>query len=95
MQRKCTLPIFPPPPPPPSLSAAEERPSVAQLFESLEYGPAPESPSVVNAWLDDHKRAFGHFIGNQWVKPQGRKTYDSLNPVTGEKLASTLQGGEL
>ena len=58
----------------------------------MEYGPAPESPAVANAWLDDHGRNFGHFINNQWVKPAGRKSYDTFNPATGEKLASTTQG---
>ena len=62
------------------------------LLQSLEYGPAPESPAVVNAWLDDHGRSFGHFINGQWVKPAGRKTYDSFNPVNGEKIATTVQG---
>ena len=68
------------------------RPSVRDLLSSLEYGPAPESPAVVEAWLDDHGRSFGHFIGNQWVKPEGRKMYDSFNPATGSLLASTVQG---
>jgi len=68
------------------------RPRVGDLFETLPYGPAPESPAVANAWLDDHGRSFGHFIGNKWVCPEGRATYDSYNPATGEKLASTVQG---
>jgi len=68
------------------------RPRVADLFETLPYGPAPESPAVANAWLDDHGRSFGHFIGNKWVRPSGRAMYDSYNPATGEKLASTVQG---
>ena len=38
---------------------------VGDLFETLEYGPAPESASVANAWMDDHKREFGHFINNK------------------------------
>lgn len=62
------------------------------LLGSLEYGPAPESPAVVEAWLDDHGRSLGHFIDNQWVKPEGRKTYDTFNPATGERLATTIQG---
>ena len=68
------------------------KPSVRQILETLEYGPAPESPAVANAWLDDHGRSFGHFINNVWVKPSGRKTYDSVNPATGEKMATTIQG---
>ena len=39
--------------------------SVAEVFEKLSYGPAPESPATVNAWLDDHGRDFGHFINNK------------------------------
>ena len=65
---------------------------MSRILETLEYGPAPESPAVANAWLDDHGRSFGHFINNQWVKPSGRKMYDSVNPATGEKLATTTQG---
>ena len=68
------------------------KPSVRQILETLEYGPAPESPAVANAWLDDHGRSFGHFINNAWVKPSGQKTYDSINPATGEKMATTIQG---
>ena len=30
--------------------------SVSEIFKSMEYGPAPESPSAVYAWLDEHKR---------------------------------------
>lgn len=39
--------------------------SVADVFETLSYGPAPESPAVAYAWLDDHGRDFGHFINNK------------------------------
>ena len=68
------------------------KPSVKDLLGSLEYGPAPESPAVAEAWLDDHGRSLGHFIGNQWIKPEGRKTYDTFNPATGQRLAATIQG---
>ena len=70
----------------------EDKPNIAQLYETLEYGPAPESPSVAAAWLDDHGRNLGHFINGQWVKPEGRQKYDTHNPATGEKLATTVQG---
>ncbi len=63
-----------------------------KLLVTLEYGPAPESPVVAEAWLEDHGRSLGHFIGNEWVKPEGRKTYDTHNPATGKCLATTIQG---
>lgn len=75
-----------------SNKAASNKACVRDLVGTLSYGPAPESAAVANAWLDDHGRAFGHFIGNKWIKPEGRSTYDSFNPSTGEKLATTIQG---
>ena len=71
------------------------RPSVRSLVTStspLPYGPAPESSDVAKAWLEEHGDSLGHFINGGWVKPEGRKTYDTINPATGEKLASTIQG---
>ncbi|GAB4467814.1 MAG: aldehyde dehydrogenase family protein [Anaerolineae bacterium] len=65
--------------------------SVAEIFKTMDYGPAPESPAVANAWLDRHQRRFGLFINNRWVFPEGRETYPSLNPATGEELARTTQ----
>ncbi|KAF0108465.1 MAG: hypothetical protein FD146_1039 [Anaerolineaceae bacterium] len=68
--------------------------TLLDLFKSMDYGPAPESPAAVNAWLDDHKRKFGLFINNQWVAPKGGKYYTSYNPATGEALADTFQAGQ-
>ncbi|EDO38308.1 predicted protein [Nematostella vectensis] len=67
-------------------------PTISEVFASLEYGPAPEASNAVNAWLTSHGRTFGHFINGKWVKPEGRKVYESKNPATGEVLASTTQG---
>jgi aldehyde dehydrogenase (NAD+) len=70
-----------------------QSPTVRSLVSSTPvYGPAPESPAVAKAWLEDHGNSLGHFINGTWVKPEGRKTYDTVNPATGEKLASTIQG---
>src|SRR5690606_2992055 len=52
-------------------SARTGAPSVAEIFETMEYGPAPESDSIANAWLDAHGRRFDHFIGGRWVAPSG------------------------
>ncbi|KAG9481542.1 hypothetical protein GDO78_010664 [Eleutherodactylus coqui] len=71
-----------------------DKPSVREIFSSLQYGPAPEDASVAQAWLDAHERSLGHFIGGKWVKPDGRQTYATKNPATGEVLATTIQGSE-
>lgn len=72
--------------------AAPKKPTVADIFETLEYGPAPESPEVAEAWMDDHNREFGHFINNEWYKPKDRKYYETSEAATGRKMAKTIQG---
>ena len=63
---------------------------IAQIFETLDYGPAPESADVALAWLDAHGRKFGHFINGAWTKPG--KTFASDNPATSKKLADVTDG---
>ncbi|MFK7847436.1 MAG: aldehyde dehydrogenase family protein [Rhodothermales bacterium] len=67
---------------------------ITSLFESMAYGPAPESPATANAWLDQHKRKFRHFIGNAWKKAAAKTTIDVHNPATGKKLASISDANE-
>ncbi len=66
--------------------------SIAENFLTMEYGPAPEDPKDALAWLDRHNRTFGHFIGGEWQQPVDGVYFDSLNPATGEKIASVSQG---
>ena len=61
----------------------KKSPAIAQIFESLEYGPAPEAANSVNSWLEEHGRDFGHFVNGKWLKPKGRKIYETRNPATG------------
>ncbi|CAL4122997.1 unnamed protein product, partial [Meganyctiphanes norvegica] len=68
--------------------------TVAKIFETMEYGPAPEDDKVAQAWLDDHGRKFGHFINNKWEHPEDRKTYETKDPCHGTVLATTVQGNE-
>ena len=67
---------------------------ILEIFKSMEYGPAPEAPDAVNAWLDEHNRKFGLFINNEWVTPKGAKFYSSINPSNGVLLAETTQAGQ-
>jgi aldehyde dehydrogenase (NAD+) len=64
--------------------------TVAEIFETMEYGPAPESDSPARAWLSSHNATFGHFIGGAWTKPG--KTFDVIDPSTGKDLARVTQG---
>ena len=64
--------------------------SVAEIFESLDYGPAPESDKEALSWLGKHERVFGHFIGGRWTEPG--ETFDVINPATRATLARVSQG---
>jgi aldehyde dehydrogenase (NAD+) len=65
---------------------------VGQIFESLEYGPAPESAAQAHEWLDRRNRRFDVFIANEWVKPHGGEYFETVNPATARPLAHIAQG---
>ncbi len=67
--------------------------AVAEIFESMEYGPAPESDEQARAWLEEHGCAFGLFIGGVWVEAASGESFDTSNPATGEVLARIAQAG--
>ena len=64
--------------------------SVSEIFRSLDYGPAPESPEQAAAWLKAHKSKFELFINGKWQKARG-KAFASRNPATGKRLATIAQ----
>ncbi|MFL5401270.1 MAG: aldehyde dehydrogenase family protein [Gemmatimonadales bacterium] len=64
--------------------------SVPEIFQSMEYGPAPEAAGPALQWLEAHSRRFGLFIGGGWIKP-GSDTFETLNPATGKPLATLSQ----
>ena len=64
--------------------------TVAEIFETMEYGPAPESDAPARAWLGSHGATFGHFIGGEWRG--GRETFEVTNPATAKPLAQVAQG---
>ena len=66
--------------------------SIAEKFVSMEYGPAPEDPKEAAGWLERHGRRFGHFINDAWQQPAAGGYFDTVDPSTGEKLASVAQG---
>jgi len=68
--------------------------SVKAIFESMEYGPAPESPDQARQWLQDRDNTLLHFISGKWVEPESGEFFDTLNPASGEKLAKVADGNE-
>ena len=67
---------------------------VAEIFESLDYGPAPESAAPVLSWLDAHDRTMKLYINGQWVEPEAGEYFDTANPATGKPLAKIAQAGK-
>ena len=64
---------------------------MAEIFESMEYGPAPEDAGPALEWLDGRGRRFGCFVGGR-LEPAG-ETFETRNPATGAPLAEVTQGG--
>lgn len=66
--------------------------SVAEIFDSMNYGPAPEDTSYVRDWLEAHKNGFSHFIDGAWVKPSPKAYFDDINPADGLVLGKIAKG---
>ena len=64
--------------------------SVATIFETMDYGPAPESAAEAMAWLNGHKKTFGHFIDGAFTEPG--HLFATSNPATGDVLAEVSGG---
>jgi len=64
-------------------------PSIKEILNTMEYGPAPESTKEAQAWLDQHGRSFGLFINNQWS--EAGELFASINPADASKLADLTQ----
>jgi len=65
-------------------------PSVAEIFKTMDYGPAPESDAEARAWLAKHGAKFGHFVNGAWTKVG--TTFDVTDPSTNANLAKATQG---
>ncbi len=66
--------------------------TLPEIFESMEYGPAPESDKPALAWLDQHDASFGHFVNGGWTKPAKGAQFEVINPATGKVIAKVSQG---
>ncbi len=66
--------------------------NVSEIFNSMDYGPAPESDSEALGWLAENNGKFGHFIDGSFTKPG--KGFASNNPASGKILAQISQGSK-
>src|SRR2546430_12205944 len=68
--------------------------TVSEIFETMAYGPAPESDKPALEWLERHGRAFGLFVGGRWTKSKNGDAFDVINPATTAPLARVTQAGK-
>ncbi|WP_106745265.1 aldehyde dehydrogenase family protein [Yoonia maritima] len=64
--------------------------TIKEIFDTMEYGPAPESSKEALQWIADRGGIAGHFINGEWGAL--RDDFPSNNPATGEKLAGVTKG---
>ena len=64
--------------------------TIKEIFDTMSYGPAPESSAEAMAWIAKHNARFGPFIDGSFTAPGD--TFTTSNPATGAKLAEVTQG---
>jgi len=64
-------------------------PTINEILNTMDYGPAPESQKEAQAWLEQRSRKFGLFIDNAWTEPG--ELFASNNPADGSQLAELTQ----
>ena len=67
-------------------------PTIQDIMQTMEYGPAPEGTAEVTAWLAAHP-VIPHYINGKFPKPEGPLA-EVLNPATDAVLAQVALGTE-
>ena len=63
---------------------------IAELMQTMEYGPSPEADDAVRGWLKSHAAGFGHFIAGKFTPPG--ELFDVFEPARGGRIARVTQG---
>jgi len=67
--------------------------NIAEIFDKMDYGPAPEADSEALAWLKRHEAGFPLFIGGEWQAAFSGASFETVDPATGKVLARVAHGG--
>jgi len=62
---------------------------IAEIYNNMNYGLAPESNDKVSTWLKQHQDGFQFYINGKWQS--GSETFASNNPASGELLGNVPQ----
>lgn len=63
-----------------------QTPDITAIFNSLDYGPAPESADPARAWIDQFRGKTKLYIGGEWREPSTGAYFDTINPANGKAL---------
>jgi aldehyde dehydrogenase (NAD+) len=66
--------------------------SISEIFETMEYGPAPEAAKPALEWIEAHGGTFGLFVDGAWTKPTAQ-TFATHNPANSKSIAQISQAG--
>lgn len=66
--------------------------TVADYFDEMSYGPAPEADIEARTWLARNASGFGHFIDGTFVPSASGRSFDTFEPATGNFLARLASG---
>lgn len=64
--------------------------TIKEIFDRMDYGPAPEGNAEATAWIAKHSSNFGHFIDGAFTAPA--TGFATRNPASGDILGTITQG---
>src|SRR5258706_7272025 len=64
---------------------------IASIFESMDYGPAPEAANAAQEWLKQHEPQMKMYINGRFVDTTSGTYFDSINPATGKPIIQIAQ----
>lgn len=65
--------------------------NVAEAYDQLDYGVAPESDKEARAWISKHEGCLPVYINGEFIKSDGRDTLDVVNPYDNKVLIKIQQ----
>jgi len=66
--------------------------SIKKLFDTMEYGPAPEATDHGESWLAKRDGRLLHYIDGDWTPPAENGWFETRNPARDRVLAAVADG---
>lgn len=68
--------------------------SIAEILDTMEYGPAPESDKEALAWIAGLGGETKLFVGGQWKKAKSGESFETTSPASGKVLTRLAQAND-